>query len=123
MDSQTDISIRVDEGRFARFGAIKWWNQQLLRDARVLVIGAGAIGNEVIKNLALLGVGNIAIVDMDRIEQSNLSRSILFTEKNEGQSKAAVAAEAAKRIYSQVWTKALDANVLALLGLGWFRWA
>ena len=37
--------------------------------SRVIVVGAGAVGNEVIKNLALLGVGHIHIVDMDRIER------------------------------------------------------
>lgn len=44
----------------------------------VLVVGAGALGNEVIKNLALLGVGRISVLDRDRIERSNLTRSILF---------------------------------------------
>ena len=44
----------------------------------VLVVGAGALGNEAIKNLALLGVGNLYIVDPDILERSNLTRSILF---------------------------------------------
>lgn len=44
----------------------------------VLVVGAGALGNEVIKNLALLGVGRLAVLDRDRIETSNLTRSVLF---------------------------------------------
>jgi molybdopterin/thiamine biosynthesis adenylyltransferase len=44
----------------------------------VLVVGAGALGNEAIKNLALLGVGRLGILDRDRIEASNLTRSILF---------------------------------------------
>jgi adenylyltransferase/sulfurtransferase len=45
---------------------------------RVLVVGAGALGNEVIKNLALLGVGRVSVLDRDRIEASNLTRSVLF---------------------------------------------
>ncbi len=44
----------------------------------VLVVGAGALGNEVIKNLALLGVGRLSVLDRDRIEASNLTRSVLF---------------------------------------------
>lgn len=44
----------------------------------VLVVGAGALGNEVIKNLALLGVGRMSVLDRDRIEASNLTRSVLF---------------------------------------------
>ena len=62
-------TIRVEEGRFAHLESIKWWRQDRMRAARVLVIGAGALGNEVLKNLAMLGVGNVVIVDMDRIEQ------------------------------------------------------
>jgi molybdopterin/thiamine biosynthesis adenylyltransferase/predicted RNA-binding Zn-ribbon protein involved in translation (DUF1610 family) len=45
---------------------------------RALVVGAGALGNEVLKNLALLGVHSIAIVDRDRVEASNLTRSVLY---------------------------------------------
>jgi adenylyltransferase/sulfurtransferase len=45
---------------------------------RALVVGAGALGNEVIKNLALMGVGHLDIVDRDRVEASNLTRSVLF---------------------------------------------
>jgi adenylyltransferase/sulfurtransferase len=44
----------------------------------VLVVGAGALGNEAIKNLALLGVGRLGILDRDQIEASNLTRSVLF---------------------------------------------
>src|SRR5690348_7153428 len=84
--------IETADGRFARFEAIEWWDQSLLQKARVLVVGAGALGNEVIKNLALLGIGNVVIADMDKIELSNLSRSILFRESDEGKSKAECAA-------------------------------
>lgn len=118
--------IRVDEsrdGRFARFANISWWKQSVLDEARVLVIGAGALGNEVIKNLALLGVGRLIIVDMDRIEESNLSRSVLFRPGDEGQPKAAVAARAAMELYPQMSALGRDANVLGELGLGYFRWA
>src|SRR5438874_13606964 len=76
--------LSLQEGRFARLEAIEWWNQSLLSGAKVLVIGAGALGNEVIKNLALLGVGHLVVADMDRVELSNLSRSVLFREEDEG---------------------------------------
>lgn len=111
------------EHRFSRFEAIKWWRQERLRDARVLVIGAGALGNEVIKNLALLGVGHVVIADMDRIEQSNLSRSVLFRESDEGKHKSDAAVAAAKSIYPPIHAVARRTNILAQLGLGYFRWA
>src|SRR3954466_10250407 len=88
--------ILLKEGRFARLEAIEWWDQALLARTRVLVIGAGALGNEVIKNLALLGIGHVVIADMDRIELSNLSRSALFRETDEGKFKSQCAVRAAK---------------------------
>ncbi|MCS7032853.1 MAG: ThiF family adenylyltransferase, partial [Phycisphaerae bacterium] len=71
------LRLELEEDRFARFRLIGWWDQQKLGAAKVVVIGAGALGNEIIKNLALLGVGNVLICDKDRIEHSNLSRSVL----------------------------------------------
>jgi molybdopterin/thiamine biosynthesis adenylyltransferase len=115
--------IRLHEDRFARLEAIEWWDQALLRDAHVLVIGAGALGNEVIKNLALLGIGNVVVADMDRVELSNLSRSILFRENDEGQFKAECAARAARQIYPGINIQPLQGNVLAEMGFGYFRWA
>ena len=116
-------SIQLAEGRFSRLEAIEWWDQALLARTRVLVIGAGALGNEVIKNLALLGIGHVAIADMDRVELSNLSRSALFREMDEGKFKAECAARAAKQIFDGMETIAIVGNILADLGLGWFRWA
>jgi len=115
--------INLNEERFARLRAIEWWDQEKVRTARILVIGAGALGNEVIKNLALLGVGHLLIVDMDRIEASNLSRSVLFREKDEGQFKASTAARAAREIYPGIDARPIDGNLLADVGLGHFRWA
>jgi molybdopterin/thiamine biosynthesis adenylyltransferase len=115
--------IQIAEGRFARLEAIEWWDQALLSRAKVLVIGAGALGNEVIKNLALLGVGNVVIADMDSVELSNLSRSVLFRETDEGRFKSECAARAAKNIYNGMNATPVVGNILSDLGLGWFRWA
>lgn len=119
----TAAPIQIAEGRFARLEAIEWWDQALLSRSKILVIGVGALGNEVIKNLALLGVGHVAIADMDRIELSNLSRSALFRESDEGKFKADCAARAAKDIFPGMNATPLVGNILADLGLGWFRWA
>ncbi|MBC8009758.1 MAG: ThiF family adenylyltransferase, partial [Burkholderiales bacterium] len=117
------ITLPAKEGRFARLEAIEWWDQARLARARVLVIGAGALGNEVIKNLALLGVGHVVVADMDHVELSNLSRSVLFRETDEGLSKADCAARAARQIFGGMAITPFNGNVLAELGLGWFRWA
>ncbi len=112
-----------DADRFARFRLISWWDQARLRDARVLVVGAGALGNEIIKNLALLGVGHLLVADLDRIENSNLSRSVLYREKDNGQFKATTAAAAARELYPDMQTHAFAGNVVYDLGLGAYRWA
>jgi len=117
------VHIDIKEGRFARLEAIEWWNQDLLAKTRVLVVGAGALGNEVIKNLAMLGVGHVVVVDMDNVELSNLSRSILFRESDEGKAKADCAAQSARQIYHGLEIFPVVGNVMSDVGLGFFRWA
>ncbi len=125
--SHAQTAIQLDpatpDGRFSRFELIGWWEQERLSRARVVVIGAGAIGNEIIKNLALLGIGNLFIADLDSIEESNLSRSVLFRLGDQGQSKAHVAARSAREIFPNVRVRPWQGNVVHDLGLGLFRWA
>lgn len=109
--------------RFARFELISWWDQRRLSAAKALVIGAGALGNEIIKNLALLGVGHVLVADFDQIELSNLSRSVLFREADCGQSKATVAARRARDLFPDISVHAFQGNVVYDLGLGAYRWA
>ena len=59
-------------------------NLKKVQETKVLVVGAGAIGNEVIKNLLLLGVREIHVVDFDKVTESNLNRCVLFTPDDVG---------------------------------------
>lgn len=53
-------------------------NLKTIQNSKVLLVGAGAVGNEVCKNLGLLGVGTIHLVDFDLVTKSNLNRCIFF---------------------------------------------
>lgn len=107
--------------RYERLRSIDWWDQEKLRTARVLVAGAGALGNEVIKNLALLGIGHITIVDFDRIEYSNLTRSVLFREGDIGAWKAEVAALRAHDINPEVDASWIVGDLELDIGLGFLK--
>ncbi len=73
------VSTRKGEDRFDRSKRIPWFDLNMTREARVLVVGAGALGNEVVKDLVLSGVRHITLVDMDRVVRSNLNRCVFFT--------------------------------------------
>jgi adenylyltransferase/sulfurtransferase len=111
----------LQKDRLGTFEFISWWEKDKVRDAKVMVIGAGALGNEVIKNLALMGVGNLFIVDFDKIEAANLSRSVLFRETDNNRSKAEVAAARAKSVNPQVRVQYMNGDVTTQLGLGLIR--
>lgn len=103
------------------FRRISWWDSDAMSRAWVMVIGAGALGNEVLKNLALLGVGHIVVMDFDVIEHANLSRSILFRANDCGQPKVEVAAARLREINPEVQVFPLQGDVIYDLGLGLIR--
>src|SRR5262249_12104288 len=70
--------LELSEGRYHRQTLIEWWDQARVAAAKVLVVGAGALGGEILKLLALVGVGRTLLWDFDRVETSNLSRGVLF---------------------------------------------
>ncbi|KAF4452496.1 ubiquitin-like 1-activating enzyme E1 B [Fusarium austroafricanum] len=82
-----------------------------VKQARVLMVGAGGIGCELLKNLVLIGFGEIHIVDLDTIDLSNLNRQFLFRHEHIKKSKALVAKEAAQRFNPDVKIVAHHANI------------
>ncbi|KAJ8769764.1 hypothetical protein K2173_007624 [Erythroxylum novogranatense] len=89
--------------------------QKKLEDAKVFVVGSGALGCEFLKNIALMGVscgkGKLTVTDDDVIEKSNLSRQFLFRDWNIGQAKSTVAASAAISINPHLNIEALQNRV------------
>ena len=117
----SDVLFIDDSDRYSRLRLIGWWDQDKIRAAKVLVVGAGAIGNEVLKNLALLGIGQVFVIDLDEIEDSNLTRSVLFRHEDCGKSKAIAAAEEMRDINPDTQVTPIHGNVITDLGLGLFR--
>ncbi len=115
------IIPNLKKDRQGTFEFISWWEREKVEKAKIMVVGAGALGNEVIKNLVLMGIGNIFIVDFDEIELANLSRSVLFRETDTGRKKAEVAAARAKEINPNIHVQYFHGDVTADLGLGIFR--
>ncbi len=107
----------MSDDRYHRQQLIPGWDQDRLASATVLVVGAGALGNEVLKNLVLLGMGHLVIVDLDDVESSNLSRTLLFRETDIGRPKAVAAAEALQEMHAAVRVTALTGDLRFVLGL------
>lgn len=82
-----------------------------IKGSKVLMVGAGGIGCELLKSLALSGFQDIHIIDMDTIEVSNLNRQFLFRHTHVGQSKAKVARDAVLRFRPQISITSYHANV------------
>jgi len=111
----------IGRDRYSRLRLIPWWEQGRLENASIMVAGMGALGNEVAKNLAQLGIGSLFLVDFDYVETSNLTRSVLFREEDEGQKKVDVAACRLAEINPDVRIYPFHGDVIWDIGLGVFR--
>uniref|UniRef100_A0AC35TNG8 UBA_e1_C domain-containing protein n=1 Tax=Rhabditophanes sp. KR3021 TaxID=114890 RepID=A0AC35TNG8_9BILA len=104
--TESDVAPRQNryDGQAAVFG---WDYQESLSNQKWFIVGAGAIGCELVKNAAMMGVGcgaegKITITDMDQIEISNLSRQFLFRRKDVGSKKSVCAANAVRAFNSHI---------------------
>ncbi|MHA2087789.1 MAG: HesA/MoeB/ThiF family protein [Promethearchaeota archaeon] len=83
--TQSEVKIigsdSIESDKYDRQKRLKGWDQERITNARIMVIGVGATGNELVKNLVMAGVGTILLIDYDLIETSNLNRCILFNAK------------------------------------------
>ena len=97
--------------------------QDRIASARIMVVGCGALGNEVLKNLALMGSEHITVVDFDRVEQGNLSRSVLFTraDADSHRFKVDVASVRLKEMNPAMEVQTICGDVAFDVGLGLVR--
>jgi molybdopterin/thiamine biosynthesis adenylyltransferase len=110
-----------NESRYDRHNLIQWWNQDKLKQAKIIVAGVGALGNEVLKNLALLGVGNLTLIDFDLISITNLTRSILFREKDVNLPKVEVAKQRLLEINPELNITTINGDLEFDLRLGFIQ--
>ncbi|PKX95293.1 E1 ubiquitin-activating protein ubaB [Aspergillus novofumigatus IBT 16806] len=92
-----------------------------IKESRVLLVGAGGIGCELLKNLLLSGFGEIHIIDLDTIDLSNLNRQFLFRYEHIKKPKALVAKEVAHKFQPSAKLEAYHANIKdSRFNVDWF---
>lgn len=99
------------------------FRQEEVSDARIMVVGCGALGNEVLKNLVLLGARHLVVVDFDRVENDNLSRSVLFTKDDAeaGRYKVEAVAERLRQMAPETEVTPICGDIAYDVGLGLIR--
>ena len=100
-----------ERGLYDRQFRLEGWSQKLVKKSRVLIAGVGGLGCEIAKNLAMLGVGHIDLVDLDTIEHSNLNRQILFVGARLGEPKAIAAAKKLGEINPNIIVKGYHSSL------------
>lgn len=105
------------------YSKLSWFRRERVSTAKVLVVGCGSLGNEVLKNLVLFGVGHLVVVDFDHVEASNLTRSILFTQKDaeQGRTKVETVAGRLREINPAVEIRPIYGDIAYDVGLGLLR--
>ncbi|MFQ6123307.1 MAG: ThiF family adenylyltransferase [Candidatus Heimdallarchaeota archaeon] len=107
--------------RYSRQTLIEGWDQEKLSNAKIVMVGAGALGNYVSLGLVGLGIGALTIIDKDVLERSNMNRQLLFTEKDIGRQKVSALAERLRErnsttVVTSINEKITGNNLAALIG-------
>ncbi|TXT66304.1 MAG: putative E1-like ubiquitin activating protein [Promethearchaeota archaeon] len=110
-DFFSDTLTAEERDLYDRQFRLEGWSQKLVKNSRVLIIGVGGLGCEIAKNLAMVGVGHLDLVDLDIIEHSNLNRQLLFAGAKMGAPKAVVAAERLAEINPNIVLKAYHTSL------------
>jgi adenylyltransferase/sulfurtransferase len=117
-----DLRIKdPSKDRYRSLAISSVWELSRIRAADVLVVGAGALGNEVSKSLAMMGVRSISILDRDTVEVANLSRSVFFRESDHGRPKTEALRERLRDLNPDVEVVTLTGDLNSVLGLGLLR--
>ena len=88
--------------RYSRQNKIDGWDQEKIKNTKVIIVGMGALGSVVGVNMAQAGIGHLILIDLDTIEFSNLNRQILFQEQDVGKFKAEVSYHKLQEINSEI---------------------
>jgi molybdopterin/thiamine biosynthesis adenylyltransferase len=107
----------MSRDRYLRQQGVEGLARERLAGLRVTLVGAGAVGNEVLKNLVLMGVGAVDVHDFDRVEIHNLTRSIFLREDDIGRGKAAAVVERAVEVDASVRLRAIEGDAWRTLRL------
>ena len=109
------------DDRFAIYKLMAHFREDVVREGRIFCAGAGALGNEVLKNLALLGVGELRFADFDDIDFSNLAKSVLFRPTDVGRPKVEVAAERLALMDPDLNLVPISGDIRYEIGMGVYR--
>jgi molybdopterin-synthase adenylyltransferase len=107
----------LGQDRFARHHLIAGFDQSVVSSLNVALIGAGAIGNEFLKNALLMGLGAVDVFDFDVAELSNLTRSVFLRESDIGINKAVAVVNRAQELYPDCQLTAKPGDIADTLSL------
>ncbi|KAF6202691.1 hypothetical protein GE061_003092 [Apolygus lucorum] len=109
----TPSFLRTNSHRIMALTSISEDLRSKVKSSKILVVGAGGIGCELLKNLVLTGFEDIEVLDLDTIDVSNLNRQFLFQRKHVGRPKAEVAKESCLKFNPKAKITAHCANVMS----------